>query len=77
MILKTISRIERLNSSVNGNPRFRFHFTDATSAITSSDAAIGYEIGNPGYREGCTVAVEFTRAGRIAYMNATLGDDEQ
>ncbi len=68
--VKTISRIKRLNLSVNGNPAFEIGFTDASTARTSSDAAVGYEIGNPGMREGSTVAVTFTRAGRIAYMSA-------
>jgi hypothetical protein len=67
--LATIHRIDRLNNSVNGNPRFRLMFADASEAITSSDAAINYEIGNPGYRVGSTVALTFTKAGRIAYMN--------
>lgn len=69
-IIKTISRVERLGCTVNGNPRHRIGFTDGTSSLVSSDAAVGYQIGNPGMREGSTVAVTFTRAGRIAYMGA-------
>ena len=65
---KTITRIVRLDSSVNGNPRFELGFDDATSAITSSDHGFCYEIGNPEMREGSRVAVEFTRAGRISSL---------
>lgn len=66
----TINGIERLKNSRNGNPRFRLSFTNGRHALTSTDAAVGYEIGNPGLREGCKVIVSFTKAGRVAYMNA-------
>lgn len=69
-----IESIERLNLSVNGNPRFRIHYsyvglgTHYASAITSSDHAFCYEVGNPGLRAGDTVDLTFTRAGRISGM---------
>jgi hypothetical protein len=66
--IKQIERVKRLNSSVNGNPRFRFTFTDGEVADSQSDAAFGYAVGNPGMREGDTVVVEHTRAGRISHM---------
>lgn len=66
--IKRIERIQRLNSSVNGNPRFRFTFTDGEVADSMSDAAYCYAVGNPGMREDCTVVVEHTRAGRISHM---------
>lgn len=62
--VKRITRLERLSSSVNGNPRFRVGFDDASSAITSSDAAFCYGIENPEMRGD--VVVTYTRAGRIA-----------
>jgi len=65
---KTIDHYERLRSSVNGNPRFRFTFTDGTVLDSQSDAGWAYAVGNPGMREGSTVAMEFTRAGRISIM---------
>lgn len=65
---RVIERTERLNSSVNGNPRFRFYFTDGSDADLSSDASFGYEAENPEYRAGRTVDVSFTRAGRVEYM---------
>ena len=33
-----------------------------------SDAGFAYAVGNPDMREGCHVAVEFTRSGRICHM---------
>lgn len=65
---KTIGHAERLTNSANGNPRFRFHWEDGGSSDLSSDAAVGYQIGNPGLRDGDTVVVSFTKAGRVAYM---------
>lgn len=65
---KTISRIEWLKPSVNGNPRARVGFDDASSATTSSDHGFCYALGNPEMREGSDVEVEYTRAGRIADM---------
>lgn len=73
----TISAIERERNSVNGNPRYRVSFAGTGTgddyqpgpvALTSSDAGCAYEIGNPGYRVGDTVRVEFTKAGRIACL---------
>jgi hypothetical protein len=69
---RTIAWIERLRSSTNGNPRFRFHFEGAGCADLMSDAAFGYEVGNPGFREGCTVNVSFTPAGRVRFMRAAV-----
>jgi hypothetical protein len=69
---KTLSRIESLNNSKNGNPRYRLEFADATSAITSSDISDAYAIGNPGLRERCYVRVKFTRAGRIAQIEPVV-----
>jgi len=65
---KTIERYERLRSSVNGNPRFRFTFTDGTVLDSMSDAGWAYAVGNPEMREGSTVTLELTRAGRIRVM---------
>lgn len=69
-------KIERLNNSKNGNPRFLFTFTDHRTALLSTDAGVGYEIGNPGLRAGDTVDVLFTEAGRVSDMRA-VSDEEQ
>jgi len=68
MQTKTIESYERLRSSVNGNPRFRFTFTDGAVLDSMSDAGWCYAVGNPEMREGSTVALELTRAGRIRIM---------
>ena len=68
---KTIEHYERLRSSVYGNPRFRFTFTDGSVLDSMSDAGWAYAVGNPGMREGSTVALELTRAGRIRVMRET------
>jgi hypothetical protein len=67
----TITRIERLNCSVNGNPRYAITLEFIglgaweQTFVTSSDHAFCYEVGNPGLRVGCAVEVLLTRAGRI------------
>jgi hypothetical protein len=71
MTTKTIDHYERLNSSVNGNPRFRFTFTDGTTLDSMSDAGWCYAVGNPELREGSTVSLELTCAGRIRIMRST------
>lgn len=70
-MLKRIHSITRLDSSTNGNPRFKIAFDDAAASplTTSSDHAFCYAVGNPDMREGCLVRVELTRAGRISEMS--------
>jgi hypothetical protein len=70
-IQKTIEHYDRLRSSTNGNPRFRFMFSDGTEHYSMSDAGWCYAVGNPGMREGSTVDLELTRAGRIRVMRET------
>ncbi len=65
--VKTLEWVERLNCSVNGNPRYRLHFDDATSAITSSDAPVSY--GNVESMVGKRVVLTFTRSGRITHCD--------
>jgi hypothetical protein len=67
---KTILRYDRLRSSSNGNPRFRFVFTDGSMLDSMSDAGWCYAVGNRGMREGSTVELELTRAGKIRVMRA-------
>lgn len=62
--IKTITRAERLNNSVNGNPRYRLHFDDATTALTQSDSACAYELQNHAMIGG-TFEFTLTRAGRV------------
>ena len=66
--IKAIRAIVRLKNSVNGNPRFRFYFTDGTAATSSSGRPFCYQVGGGGMCEGDEVKVEYTRAGRIENM---------
>ena len=68
---------ERLNCSVNGNPRWRIviltqvdGITDSRILLTSSDISDAYAVGNPGFRRGDRVRFTLTRAGRITHMHA-------
>lgn len=63
-----ISAYKRLDNSRNGNPRFEIFWGDGTRAVTSSDQSFCYAVGNPGMRQGDTVYVAFTKAGRIEDM---------
>jgi hypothetical protein len=64
----SICSAERLNSSVNGNPRFRVIFLDESAdfhtLITSSDSSASYDVENV-QRSGELVTIGLTRAGRI------------
>ena len=60
----TIARIERRESSRNGNPRFNVIFTDGTAAPTGVDASVAYEINNPEYRN-VPLRVRFNSRGSI------------
>lgn len=67
--------IERLKNSANGNPRFAITWARESddglvTRQTASNAAIGYEIGNPGYRVGDSVVITLTNAERIIFMSA-------
>jgi len=62
--VQTIDHAERLNNSVKGNPRWRLFYADGQTALTQSDASVGYEIGNPNIT-GVPVEIKATRAGRV------------
>ena len=70
MQTKTILGYERMRSSRNGNPRFRFAFTDGTMLASKPDAGWAYAVGNPGMREGSAVNVEVDGRGNIRIMRA-------
>jgi hypothetical protein len=75
-MINTIESLERLNNSVNGNPRYRVHFVDGTSMLTQSDASIGYAIGNPEYQD-VPLEVIATKAGRIYDLKPVVTGDEE
>lgn len=71
MATRRIDYVTRLNNSVNGNPRFKVHFDDGSSAITQSDASVNYDVENLAHcrnGHGYDVLVTFSRAGRITDM---------
>jgi|TARA_R100000789_G_C2949368_1_gene134527 hypothetical protein len=41
-----IDKLERMNSSVNGNPRFRVYFSNGLVSQTMVDDMVGYSIQN-------------------------------
>jgi len=69
----------RLNSSVNGNPRFTLH-TDDGDFVTKSDSSISYEIENLTSRISrggfMDVEMETTRAGRVWNVSPWVGDSD-
>lgn len=64
--LRTVSTIERIRSSKNGNPRFRVTFTDGSVARTKTDTAFAYEL-TPEW-EGKGVLVMYDARGYIVDM---------
>lgn len=63
----TIVAAERLNNSVNGNPRYRLALSDGNMYLTQSDAACSYDVDNY-RRSGEAFDAELTRAGRISVI---------
>jgi hypothetical protein len=54
-----IDRLERMNSSINGNPRFRVHFTNGIVSQTMVDDMLGLQIQNYVGENKPSVNVEF------------------
>lgn len=64
-----ITHAERLNSSTNGNPRFRLVFDgEPFTAVTQSDASCSYDVENftRSAYAGRTFTIETTKAGRVS-----------
>jgi hypothetical protein len=60
-----------MDNSLNGNPRWQLGFEGESGVVpTAADHAVGYEIGNPGYRVGDTVDVTFNSLGYVETMEA-------
>ena len=47
----TIARLDRRNSSTNGNPRYRVTLVGQATIDTETDASVNYAIDNPEYRD--------------------------
>lgn len=72
--VRTIERLDRMDSSANGNPRYLVTFTDGTGKPTSPDASIAYALPNPEFRG---VPVTFTQNGRGHITHAVpVADDK-
>ena len=54
-----IDKLERMNSSINGNPRFRVHFTNGIVSQTMVDDMLGLQIQNYVGENKPSVNVEF------------------
>lgn len=68
----TISSLKLLNSSVNGNPRYRVNLEGGAAMQTQSDASVNYAINNPEYRN-VPVVLTTTKAGRIVGIRTQDG----
>lgn len=64
--VKTIAELDRMNNSVNGNPRYRVKFTDGTDATTQPDASVAHDLPNPEFK-GVPVTFTVNRARQITY----------
>lgn len=70
----TLHKIERLNCSASGNPRYRLtlHPSDdgyLVSWNTATDYSFNYDIGNPGYRVGSPVTLIVGGRGTITSIH--------
>jgi hypothetical protein len=63
----TVTRLERMRNSVNGNPKYRVGFDNGRSHVTMADAGFCYGITNPEMRG--QVDVWLTKAGTIRAMS--------
>lgn len=61
---RTIAKLDRLQNTVNGNARWRVHFTDGTTALTKPDTHLARIIENAEYRD-CPLLVQTTTSGEI------------
>lgn len=62
-----IEKLELLNASRDGNPRWKVTFTDGTVMHTQSNASVNYGIENTEHRN-VPLTVTTSRAGRITHI---------
>lgn len=65
--VKRVLRLDRLQNSRNGNPRYKVTFTDGETAITKSDASCAFTIENSEMRGD--VVVTFNRDNEITHLS--------
>jgi hypothetical protein len=80
----SILAVERVGTSVNGNPTYDLTVREETGEVTRyrtmSDASCGYSAGNyrPSHRDGYApvpAILTLTRAGRVRYLTRPDGRD--
>lgn len=74
MAVKRMTGTTRQNSSRNGNPRWRVHFDDATSALTAVDSAVAYGINNREHYDN-PVEVTYDLRGHITGIQPVNEED--
>lgn len=62
--VKTIDHVTRIGLSGLGNPRFRLHFTDGTTATTKPNTSIAYGLPNSLW-EGVPVRITANGRGEV------------
>lgn len=67
-VLGTLTNIERLGSSTNGNPRYAVTLNDSDTYRTLIDGSVGYEVTN--HRVGSPVALTLGPRAAVIDMNA-------
>lgn len=63
--------IERLNNSVNGNPRMKLGFANGITGITKSDAMWAYGIDPSWIGQSITFEFHYTNAGKCIIDDVT------
>ena len=72
-----IDKLERMNSSVNGNPRFRVYFSNGFVSQTTVDDGLGYSIQNYVGENRPTLDVEFGTHYGTVQVNRILDSHEE
>lgn len=62
---------ERVGTSTNGNPTYRVHFASGGSALTKTDASVGYGISNSDLRNVPVIVT--TERGRVVRVERVDG----
>jgi hypothetical protein len=70
--VSTLEKLERLNNSRNGNPRFKVTFADGRHGKTDTDAGFAYAICDSWQGERVRAVYRITPSGNIAIMDLEL-----
>lgn len=69
----TIAAIERAGSAGQQGPLWNIVDTEGNGYPTERGAQCNYSVGNPDFREGCTVVITVTPGGKIRRMTTPAG----